>query len=68
MYVEYKCRSRIHAIKKDFPCGDGRVSYLEVRCKDKWCGDRINGEVVFHYFDIETGILHHTKKYKEPHR
>lgn len=61
--IEFRCGSKVHAVRKEFP--NGKV-FLEVRCKDKWCADRITGEVAFHYYDIETGVLDHTTKYKDP--
>ncbi|QGJ90061.1 hypothetical protein HWC80_gp020 [Mycobacterium phage Indlulamithi] len=39
---------------------------LEVRCKDKWCAERGTGVVVLHYFDLESGQLVETKKYRDP--
>jgi hypothetical protein len=61
--IEYRCSGKLHAVRKEFP--NGRI-LLEVRCKDKLCADRKIGEVAFHYYDIETGLLDHTKKYKDP--
>jgi len=58
--VEFRCKGKIHGIRKEYP--NGKV-YLEVRCKDHWCTEREAGVVAFHYFDPETGELHHTKKY-----
>lgn len=61
--IVYRCDGKIHGVRKEYP--DGRV-YLEVRCKDTYCADRKDGEVVFHYFDIDTGWLSHTRKFKDP--
>ncbi|AMB17237.1 hypothetical protein PBI_ROPE_23 [Mycobacterium phage Rope] len=58
--VEYRCKGKVHGVRKVYP--DGKV-YVEIRCKDHWCTDREPGVVVFHYFDPETGELHHTQKY-----
>lgn len=59
--IEYRCNNKLHGIKREFPNG----TFLEVLCKEKWCGSKV-GEVVFHYFDLETGVLDHTKRYKDP--
>lgn len=61
--IEYRCEGKLHGVRKEYP--NGKV-YLEVRCKDNWCADRGIGEVVMHYFDIETGLLDHTRKFKDP--
>lgn len=58
--VEYRCKGRIHGVRKTYPNGE---EYVEVRCKDHWCTDRKPGIVVFHYFIPETGELHHSQKY-----
>lgn len=62
--VELKCRSRVHGTIKQFEPNGKR--YIEVRCRDHWCADKDEGEVVFHYFDHETGEYSHTKKYRDP--
>jgi hypothetical protein len=61
--IQLRCRSKLQGILKDYP--DGK-RLLEVRCKDKWCADRGAGIVVLHYFNVETGELDHTKKFREP--
>jgi len=62
--VELKCRSRTHGVIKQYtPTGK---KYIEVRCKDHWCVDKNEGEVVFHYFEHETGEYSHTRKYRDP--
>lgn len=63
--IELRCRSKLQGIIKEYP--DGR-KLLEVRCKDKWCAERGTGMVVFHYFDMETGELNHTQKYRDPRK
>jgi len=63
--VKFRCEGGIQGIVKKYP--NGRV-FLEMRCIDKRCADRNVGEVVFHYFDIETGKLDHTKKYRDPRK
>lgn len=63
--IEYRCNGKLHGVRKEY--ANGKVLF-EVRCKDNLCVDRGVGEVVFHYFDIETGALDHTTKYKEPYK
>lgn len=60
---QLRCRSKLQGIIKEYPNGK---RLLEVRCKDKWCAERGAGIVVLHYFDLESGKLDHTKKYKDP--
>jgi len=61
--TEFRCRGKIHGVKKAYPNGE---VYLEVRCKDHWCTEREPNTVVFHYYDWETGEMHHTQKYSNP--
>ena len=63
--TELRCRSKLQGIIKEYP---GGRKLLEIRCKDKWCAERGAGMVVFHYFDIETGELDHTQKYRDPRK
>lgn len=63
--VQLRCRSKLQGILKEYPNGK---KLLEVRCKDKWCAERGAGVVVLHYFNVETGELDHTKKYRDPKR
>lgn len=63
--AELRCKSKLQGIIKEKPCG-ARV--LEIRCKDKWCADRRAGEVVLHEFDLESGKLVKTKRYRDPVR
>lgn len=63
--TELRCRSKLQGIIKEKPCG---TRVLEVRCKDKWCADRRAGEVVLHEFDLESGKLVNTKRYRDPVR
>ena len=62
--TQLRCRSKLQGILKTYP--DGKV-LLEVRCKEKWCAERGAGLVVLHYFNVETGELDHTKKFRDPH-
>lgn len=62
--IELKCRSRTHAVIKQFEPNGKR--YIEVRCRDHWCADKDEGEVAFHYFEQDTGKYSHTKKYRDP--
>lgn len=61
--VQLRCKSKLQGIIKEKPNG---TRVLEVRCKDKWCADRRAGEVVLHEFDLESGKLVNTKRYRDP--
>lgn len=61
--IQLRCRSKLQGIIKEYP--DGK-KLLEVRCKDKWCAERGAGVVVLHYFNVSTGELDHTKRYRDP--
>ena len=63
--MQLRCRSKLQGIIKEYPNGK---KLLEVRCKDKWCAERGAGVVVLHYFNVETGELDHTKRYRDPRR
>ncbi|AVD99634.1 hypothetical protein HWB51_gp016 [Mycobacterium phage Cuke] len=63
--IQLRCRSKLQGIIKKY--SDDKV-LLEIRCKDKWCADRSAGVVVLHYFNVETGELDHTKKFRDPKR
>lgn len=58
MGVELRCGKRLHGVLTD----DG---VLEVSCRSALCG-HIDGAVVIHRFDVETGQLLDTRKYKDP--
>lgn len=61
--IELRCRSRRQGIIKEYP--DGK-RLLEIRCKDHWCADKADGAVVIHYFNVDTGELDHTSRYRDP--
>lgn len=61
--IQLRCRSKLQGIVK-FKANGMKV--LEVRCKDKFCADRRAGEVVLHEFDLESGKLVRTKRYRDP--
>lgn len=61
--AQLRCRSKLQGILKKYP--NGKV-LLEIRCKDKWCADRKSGVVVLHYFNVETGELVNTVKFRDP--
>ena len=61
--IQLRCRSKLQGILKQRADGS---TVLEVRCKDKWCAERGAGIVVLHYFNVETGELVETKKYRDP--
>jgi hypothetical protein len=52
-----RCPSRLHGLVED-----GR---LEVKCRSKHCGASAD-VIVLHYFDIFTGELIETRKFREP--
>lgn len=53
-----RCPSRIFGLFTE----DGK---LEAKCNSKHCGAG-NGVVVLHYFDLKTGELTETKKFRDP--
>ena len=57
-----RCGHRIFGI---FRHDGDHAGLLEVQCPTKKCK---NGEkvVVFHYFDVQTGVLKDTVRYREP--
>lgn len=58
--MELRCSSSIlHGVIED--------GVLEVLCKSNRCGKE-SGVVVLHRFNVETGKLIETKKYKDPTR
>lgn len=64
--VQLRCAGgELQGIIKEYP--DGK-RLLEVRCKNHRCSERGEGMVVLHYFDVETGKLDHTRKFRDPRR
>jgi len=61
--VQLRCNSQLQGILKVYPNGK---RLLEIRCKNKWCAARGAGVVVLHYFNVDTGELDHTKKFRDP--
>lgn len=62
--TQLRCRGKLQGILKYYP--DTGKTLLEIRCKEKWCAERKAGLVVLHYFNVETGELDHTKKFRDP--
>jgi hypothetical protein len=60
--IQLRCEAGLHGIIKE---RKGKRVF-EIRCKNKWCTDRIPGIVVLHYFDTETGKLVDTNKFRDP--
>lgn len=60
MTTELRCDNKKHGIVVD-------THYVEVKCGSSFCGAG-RGIVVIHRFDIRTGQLTDTKKYREPRR
>lgn len=56
---EMRCETKLHAILVD--------GELEVKCSSKFCGAAA-GIVILHRFDLNTGQLLRTLKYKTPER
>ena len=59
MPKELRCGGTMHGILSE----DG--TELEVKCKRRSCGKR-PGVVVLHTFNLATGKLKHTRRFKEP--
>lgn len=59
-YDEIRCPSRLH----------GRIvnGQFEVKCASKKCKGAQSGVVVLHYFNLLTGELENTKKFRDPAR
>jgi len=55
--MELRCEHTMHGIVEE--------NVLEVKCKNNLCGAR-SGVIVLHRFDITTGMLLSTNKYKDP--
>jgi len=58
MGVELRCGKRLHGILTD----DG---VIEISCRSALCG-HVDGNVVIHKFDAETGDFLGSKLYKDP--
>lgn len=61
--IQLRCKSKLQGILKELANGK---KVLEVRCKDKWCAERGAGVIVLHYFNVDTGELVETKKFRDP--
>lgn len=59
MPKELRCGGTMHGILSD----DG--TELEVKCKRRSCG-KVSGVVVLHTFDLKTGKLLRTSRFREP--
>jgi hypothetical protein len=55
--VELRCEHKMHGVLTD-------NGLLEVKCGSAFCGSK-PGVVVLHRFDVVTGELVETKKYKD---
>jgi hypothetical protein len=58
--VELRCESRLHGELLEL---EGERA-IEVKCRSKFCGHS-PGVVVLHRFDLVTGKLLETKRYRE---
>jgi hypothetical protein len=61
--IQLRCKSKLQGIIKERADG---TRVFEIRCKDKWCSERGAGIVVLHYFNVDTGELIETKKFRDP--
>jgi hypothetical protein len=58
--MELRCENRLQGVLRP----DGK---LEIKCRDRYCG-AASGFVVLHTFDVETGKLLYTERFKDPIR
>lgn len=56
--IELRCGGTLHGIMRE-------PTHLEVKCKRRSCGVR-PGVVVLHTFDIQTGELTQTRRFRDP--
>ena len=54
-----RCPNKLHG--EFFP----EEGWLEIKCKSRWCGAR-KDVVVIHRFDVTTGKLLETLKFRDP--
>lgn len=59
--VELRCPHTMHGII------DTLRGIIEVKCRSSFCGSR-SGIVVLHQFDLDTGVLLQTEKFRDPMR
>jgi hypothetical protein len=60
--MDLRCESKKHAEIFEEPMHKG---LLEVKCDSRFCGAG-PGRVVLHRFDLETGFLVNTRRFKTP--
>lgn len=60
MSHELRCDYKLHGIIVE-------EGVMEVRCGSEFCGSK-GGVVVLHRFDVATGELIDTKRFKDPNR
>jgi hypothetical protein len=58
--MELRCENRMHGIVD-------LQGNLEVKCRDRFCG-AAPGYVVLHTFDLKTGAMLYTNRFKDPSR
>lgn len=58
--TEFRCRGKLHGIL----IGNDTV---EIKCRSALCGAR-TGVVVLHEFNVHTGQLVQTRRFKDPKR
>lgn len=62
--MDLRCESKKHAEILEDPAPQG---ILEVKCDSRFC-DAGPGRVVLHRFDLETGTMVDTRRFKTPMR
>ncbi len=58
--MELRCAFKLHGILLTSSCGT-----LEVKCDSQLCGAS-KGLIILHRFDLETGDLSETLRFKQP--
>lgn len=58
--IELRCEGLLHGIL----IGDGHV---EFKCRSRFCGYS-PGVVILHYFDVHTGQLSNTLRFRSPYQ
>lgn len=56
--MDIRCSNKLHARITD-------QGLLEVACNSRWCGKE-SGNVVLHRFDLDTGEIVETLRFKTP--
>lgn len=57
--MELRCTNKLHGILRD-------ADVVEMKCDSKFCGHRPGSVVVIHRFNVHTGELVETLKFRNP--